>query len=63
MPIYTVTPVPGGRQWKIESNGRDLGERFNKKRTAVDRAQELLRNNGGSVTIQDSDGRFQRRID
>lgn len=62
MPNYTVGPMGGGStRWKIESNGRMI-EKFNKKSNALERARELRRNNGGSVTVQGANGEFQRRI-
>lgn len=58
---YTVGPKPGDlKGWKVEANGRTVS-RHNKKRTAVDRAKDLADRND-SITVKDSDGRFQKRL-
>lgn len=62
MPRYTVSPKPGQKSgWKVESNGRVVS-RHNKKVNALERARDLARKNGGTITVQGANGDFQRRI-
>lgn len=58
---YTVGPKAGNRKgWKVEANGRVVS-RHNKKRTAVQKARGLADRND-SITVQDRNGNFQKRI-
>ena len=58
---YTVGPKAGDKKgWKVESNGRVVS-RHNKKQTALSKARELADRND-SITVQDRNGRFQRRF-
>lgn len=62
MPRYTVSPKRGDRSgWKVESNGRKVSS-HRRKDTAMDKARELARKHGGTITVQRADGTFQKRI-
>lgn len=58
---YTVGPKPGNKKgWKVEANGRVVS-RHNKKQTAMEKARQLADGND-SITVQDRNGKFQKRI-
>lgn len=61
MPVYTVASVPDSPRWKLESNGRVVS-RHNSKTNAVNEAKRLARKYGGTVTVQNANGKFGRQI-
>ena len=58
---YTVGPARGdSTRWVVQANGRVVS-RHNKKRTAVEKVREL-RDRNDTVTVQNRNGQFQKRI-
>lgn len=58
---YTVGPKPGNKKgWRVLANGRTVSK-HNKKHTAEKKAKKLADRND-SITVKDSNGRFQKRL-
>jgi hypothetical protein len=57
---YTVGPMPDSSMWKVESNGRRVSK-HRKKSRALKKARDLADRND-TVSVQDRNGRFQRRF-
>jgi len=58
---YTVGPASGdSTRWVVQADGRVVS-RHNKKRNATQKARDL-RDRNDTVTVQDRNGRFQKRI-
>ena len=58
---YTVGPMPGdSTRWRVLSDGYQVSK-HNSKSNAIQRARELADRND-SITIQQANGQFGRRI-
>lgn len=58
---YTVGPMPGNsKRWRVLSDGHQVSK-HNSKKNAIQRARDLADRND-TVTVQDRNGQFQRRL-